>query len=775
MKFTYFVVAFFLVACAAPAEESLEASVTGLRAVYFDNENFTGKQVRRVDLALDFNWGDGSPAPGIAPDTFSARWTGSITPKYSEVYTFTATADDGVRLWVNGVNLIDDWTYQPNTERKADIKLTANQRYAIKIEYYDGVMGASLKLEWNSTSQPREVISGQLSTDPGTTTNVVTVYKDKHFGGISQTFAVGSVAQAQLNQVGDNAISSLRVPPGVKLLACEHDTAPRGVCQMFGPGDYTELGELNERISRLEVRPNTENFRATSVITYPAPAGAPISNLYKVRVNGLPVAVYGFAPYDGTNDPLLTPDQGWLKFRGVPGQFAMFDMQGSVTVEVERIDGRPVANLVVRPLSAGITPKVTGNKITFTVKKASNLSVEFDDPKITEPLYIFSNAFAFNRPQPGAANVRFFGPGIHDLGIPSATESGVKDGTVIRLQPGERVYIDGGAVLKNVQFECTTNNTVEGRGILAAVDNTGRIKNGSREQIRTGFWCDGGKNFKLRDLIMVRSVEGWQNVLRRVDGFEITNYRTLGDARGDDGISLMSSKNGILDNVFIRSRDDSLVIKDVDFWVPPRGNTTYPGYGVSNITVQNSVIFNGVFSSNLEIGHELFGEDVKIENITFRNIDLIHGWSYEDDGAGLSYAAMSIHMAGNSSVSNITYDNIRVEDLDPWQSLIELRIGKPLRETDPAFDDFTFGNFGKGPTSISNIMFSNITYTGSQPTQIRLRAWPGGKVPKENRQVPAIPINGVTLKNIKVGGSVITSPSDPRIRIEGQVNNLKVY
>jgi endo-1,4-beta-xylanase len=143
----------------------LDSQAVGLQAVYYDNEDFTGKQVTRIDATLNFNWEDQAPAPGIGPDTFSVRWTGSITPRYSELYTFMATADDGLRLWVNGVKLIDDWEYTPE-KRYARLRLEAGQRYAIKIEYREGEGWAGLNLFWRSRSQARELVS-TLSTATG--------------------------------------------------------------------------------------------------------------------------------------------------------------------------------------------------------------------------------------------------------------------------------------------------------------------------------------------------------------------------------------------------------------------------------------------------------------------------------------------------------------------------------------------------------------------------------------------------------------------------------
>jgi endo-1,4-beta-xylanase len=151
-------------------EPALEAEAVGLRAVYFDNQNFTGKQVARTDTTVNFNWRDKSPVSGIAPDTFSVRWTGSIRPKYSELYTFTIKADDGVRFWVNGVKLMDSWNYTPET-RYAKLRLEANKAYAMRIDYHEGVGWAGIKLEWQSSSQSRQIISA-LSTASGLTTGL---------------------------------------------------------------------------------------------------------------------------------------------------------------------------------------------------------------------------------------------------------------------------------------------------------------------------------------------------------------------------------------------------------------------------------------------------------------------------------------------------------------------------------------------------------------------------------------------------------------------------
>ena len=92
-----------------------------LVGIYFDNSDLTNPKFSRLDDCVDFAWGTGSPDPRIEPDTFSVRWTGYLEPRFSETYTFHTNSDDGVRLWVNGQLLIDNWTIHPPTENTGTI------------------------------------------------------------------------------------------------------------------------------------------------------------------------------------------------------------------------------------------------------------------------------------------------------------------------------------------------------------------------------------------------------------------------------------------------------------------------------------------------------------------------------------------------------------------------------------------------------------------------------------------------------------------------------
>jgi hypothetical protein len=131
---------------------------SGLTGTYYPGLNFGGKPVVRVDQTINFNWGTVKPHPSIANSTYSVRWTGRVQPQFSETYTFYTQTDDGVRLFVNGQPLINDWTDHLLKENSGTIALQAGQTYTITMEYYDNSGPAVAKLLWSSSSTPKSIV-----------------------------------------------------------------------------------------------------------------------------------------------------------------------------------------------------------------------------------------------------------------------------------------------------------------------------------------------------------------------------------------------------------------------------------------------------------------------------------------------------------------------------------------------------------------------------------------------------------------------------------------
>jgi hypothetical protein len=131
----------------------------GLRGLYFANPSLSGEPVlNQIDSRISFDWADAAPA-GLPVDGFSVRWVGELDVPFTETYTFFANTDDGVRLWVNDVQLLDLWTNRRSpTEAKASIVLVGGQRYPIIMEVYNVEGTAVAELRWQSPSIPRELI-----------------------------------------------------------------------------------------------------------------------------------------------------------------------------------------------------------------------------------------------------------------------------------------------------------------------------------------------------------------------------------------------------------------------------------------------------------------------------------------------------------------------------------------------------------------------------------------------------------------------------------------
>ncbi len=122
---------------------------SGLRGEYFASVDLSGTPVLTRFENVNFSWDAAAPGAGLPADNFSVRWTGYVTPTSTGSWRFQTYSDDGVRIWVNGVQLINNWTdHSPTTNTSSSISLTAGQRYTIKVEFYERGGGATMQLRW---------------------------------------------------------------------------------------------------------------------------------------------------------------------------------------------------------------------------------------------------------------------------------------------------------------------------------------------------------------------------------------------------------------------------------------------------------------------------------------------------------------------------------------------------------------------------------------------------------------------------------------------------
>jgi glucose/arabinose dehydrogenase len=130
------------------------SSLATLSAQYFSDTDFQTPVVERSEQMIGFDWLSGSPDSSIPNDGFSARWTGTLLPRFSETYRFTARSNDRVRVTIGGALLIDEFADDHASETTKTIELEAGREYPIVVEYRHDRGEAALDVLWESDTQP---------------------------------------------------------------------------------------------------------------------------------------------------------------------------------------------------------------------------------------------------------------------------------------------------------------------------------------------------------------------------------------------------------------------------------------------------------------------------------------------------------------------------------------------------------------------------------------------------------------------------------------------
>lgn len=122
----------------------------GLRGEFFPNRALEGPAVvTTTDPAVDFFW-EGAPAKGLPEDHFSARWTGEFRPARSEHAIFTVSGDDGYRLFIDDREVLGHWSDHGVSTKTATLEVEAGRHYAVRLEFYDNIRTAEVKLQYAS-------------------------------------------------------------------------------------------------------------------------------------------------------------------------------------------------------------------------------------------------------------------------------------------------------------------------------------------------------------------------------------------------------------------------------------------------------------------------------------------------------------------------------------------------------------------------------------------------------------------------------------------------
>lgn len=175
-----------LLALAAGTAAVLADFGTNWTAQYFNNPNLAGTPVitESVPTGINFNWNLGSPNPIIPVDHFSARYT-SVQNMAGGTYEFVITSDDGVRLIIDSVLVLDRWIPRTMTTDRVQVQLTPGP-HSLIVEYFEDIDIALISVQWAQIDGPTAFPTsgafyppatpfGTLEATPGYTGPIATV------------------------------------------------------------------------------------------------------------------------------------------------------------------------------------------------------------------------------------------------------------------------------------------------------------------------------------------------------------------------------------------------------------------------------------------------------------------------------------------------------------------------------------------------------------------------------------------------------------------------
>jgi hypothetical protein len=446
---------------------------------------------------------------------------------------------------------------------------------------------------------------------------------------------------------------------------------------------------------------------------FPAPAGEELSKAFGVKVDGqdCPVYVARVAPRDQKQRWAAMDDKKNSAQFFETAAFAAFDMDGPAQVTV--ICPKPVTSARVLPSSFSIVPAVDGAKITLMIPAPRHLTVEVDGDWVGS-LHLFANPLEKDVPRPDDPSVIYFGPGIHEVSrlvVGDGKTVYVAGGAIVRcvVKPDEHFSISSYSGLKNYA------SAIELRGKGIALRGRGIIDSSACPTHARHPIFVKGQDISLEGVI-VRDSSTWTIPIRESDRVSVRNVKLLGYRANSDGIDICNSRDVTVEDCFIRTLDDLIVVK------------SDKGRGlVRHITARRCVLWNEVAHA-LSIGAEL-SEDV--DDVLLADCDVIHD-------KGREWTLRVFH-ADAATISNVRFENLRIEET---RRFISLWIGKAFWTRDAE----------RG--HIRDVAFTRIAAAGEAP-RIELTGFDAGHA-VENVKFQDVTVNGrpLTAADVKANAFV---------------------
>ena len=323
-----------------------------------------------------------------------------------------------------------------------------------------------------------------------------------------------------------------------------------------------------------------------------------------------------------------------------------------------------VTSAAVYPASLNVTPTYSGNTITFTVSGPKKFYVDINGDHYNKCMHIIADPLEVNPPHQGDANVIF---------IPSGTFVD----SVIKVPSGKTLYIQGGAGVRGINLDSTTNTKVLGRGIIFRPSF-----DAVSIRYATNVTIDGILGFN----------HGWGGGggcgirCGQSTNVSISNAVSFSSKTWGDGYDIFSSNNVIVNDVFIRTNDDAIAFYG-------GGKSGFTG-DCKNITVINSTLLPDLAHS-FSIG--VYGDqniDTQIRDITVANVDICN-WTHTT-GQGCFYFSVGDRVRA----ANLKFSNVRVKD---FVNAAFLSMALVYNST---------YNYNPG-RAIDSVYFTNVSYAGS--------------------------------------------------------------
>lgn len=358
---------------------------------------------------------------------------------------------------------------------------------------------------------------------------------------------------------------------------------------------------------------------------------------------------------------------------------ASFDFLGKVHVKIRILDDYQVTKASVHPLIYDIDVTVDDNVIEFDLEYPANYTIQLNDPVpqttpngsvIQEAIHLFANPIEEDPITEEEAalddSILYIGPGVWKT-------------DTIPLESGQTVYLAGGALVYG-QFNMyeLSDITIRGRGIIS-----GSIyPREDASQRAIPIELQKSDNITIEGISFLDPA-GWTIHAQESSNILIDNIKIITARPNGDGISIQSCQDVVVRNSFVRTWDDSLVVKNVN------------NQSTANILFSNNIVWTDLAQS-MEVGYETYG--ASIENVTFEDITVLHNYHK---------AVMSIHNADQANIDGIYFRNITVENAyevgDIWTEtydnfLIDMTIAYNA--------DWSKSQFERG--TIRNVYFENI-------------------------------------------------------------------